>query len=269
MPNYNSGDLHEGKISVSGNDFFHESQLSNDQLLGSFSPLPTIEIPSSHNYLSLPGLQPISDASSTSSIFASASTTAMHGDTTIEQLYAQNFFAAQRYSNDNERKRPTIRSDIGLGEYPTIDKKMKNIVGTVEKRISEQTRGKQLLKSEKKRLLEPTKAKQQQFVDRQVENKNRTKKSQKIGDRITTLQKLVSSFGKTDNASVLKEASDHIKMLHNQIQILTNPYFRSDAFLHYYHLQGGTEEINNGLRKRGLCLVPVSFTHKIIKQEIP
>ncbi|KAI3991522.1 hypothetical protein MKX01_017141 [Papaver californicum] len=285
IQNCNSSDLHERKTSVCGNNFFHESQLCNDQLLGSFSPLSTIETPSSlNNYLSLQGLQPISDAS-TSNITASTAS-AMYDNTTIEQLYAQNLFSAQTNSLDNERKRPIIRSGIGpmLSEYATVEgsnKKKKNeepAVGEeenrrphgryfVDKRLSERTRGKQP-QSEEKRLLDQMKAKQLSEDTQQI----RAKRSQKIGDRITTLQKLVSPFGKTDTASVLKEASGHIKILHNQIQMLTNPYFRPDHFLHYIHkhdLQDGTGEINNGLRKRGLCLVPVSFTHKIIKEAKP
>ncbi|KAI3965263.1 hypothetical protein MKX01_034750 [Papaver californicum] len=289
MQNYHSSDLNERKI-ICGNNFFHESQLCNDQLLGSFSPLSTIEIPSSLNYLSLPGLQPISDAS-TSNITASTPTAMYdYSNATVEQLYAQNLSSAQRNSLDNERKRPIIRSDIGpmLSEYATVEgsnKKKKNVVPLlgeeenrrphsryfVDNRLSEPTRGKQP-QSEEKRLSERMKAKQQLSKDTQVLYRIRAKRSQKIGDRITTLQKLVSPFGKTDTASVLKEASARIKILHNQIQMLTNPYFRPDNFRHYHHkhdLQDDTGEIKNGLQKRGLCLVPVSFTHKIIKEAKP
>ncbi|KAF8021983.1 hypothetical protein BT93_G2193 [Corymbia citriodora subsp. variegata] len=46
------------------------------------------------------------------------------------------------------------------------------------------------------------------------------KRSQKIGDKITALQKLVSPYGKTDTASVLQEASLFIKLLQEQIQNL-------------------------------------------------
>ncbi|KAI0498277.1 hypothetical protein KFK09_021518 [Dendrobium nobile] len=42
-------------------------------------------------------------------------------------------------------------------------------------------------------------------------------KNQKLGDKITALQQLVSPFGKTDTASVLQEATVHIKALHEQI----------------------------------------------------
>ncbi|KAK9283129.1 hypothetical protein L1049_011360 [Liquidambar formosana] len=43
------------------------------------------------------------------------------------------------------------------------------------------------------------------------------KRSQKLSDRITALQKLVSPYGKTDTASVLQEASAYIKLLQERI----------------------------------------------------
>ncbi|KAI3871141.1 hypothetical protein MKW98_015041 [Papaver atlanticum] len=279
MPNHNSSDLQEQNISVCEYNFFHESQLSNNQVLGSFSPLSAIETPSPLNYLSLPGLHPISDAS-VSNIIAST-TTAIYRDYTVEQLYSQNLFSAHRNSLDNDRKRTIVQSDIGSATVEGSIKRMKNVVPIameeddrrphsqyfVDKRMSEPTPGKQP-KAQDKWLLEQekAKAKQQQFKGTQAENQIRPKRSQKIGDRIITLQKLVSPFGKSDTATVLKDTSDHIKMLYNQIEMLTNPYFQPDAFLHYYHkhdLQVGVGEMtSNGLAERGLCLVPVSFTQK-------
>ncbi|KAK3034422.1 hypothetical protein RJ639_033693 [Escallonia herrerae] len=49
------------------------------------------------------------------------------------------------------------------------------------------------------------------------------KRSQKLSDRITALQKLVSPYGKTDTASVLHEASISIKLLQHQIQVTPTP----------------------------------------------
>ncbi|KAI3963939.1 hypothetical protein MKW92_034048 [Papaver armeniacum] len=194
------------------------------------------------------------------------------------------------FFQDNDRKRSIVKSDIGSATVERSIKRMKNVVPIameeenkrphsqyfVDKRMSERTRGKQP-KSEEKWLLEleKAKAKRQQFKDAQAENQIRPKRSQKIGDRIITLQKLVSPFGKTDTASVLKDTSDHIKMLYNQIEMLTNPYFQPDAFIHYYHKHDlqinnhkvGVEEMSNGLAERGLCLVPVSFTQNITKEE--
>ncbi|XP_062213483.1 uncharacterized protein LOC133914382 [Phragmites australis] len=45
------------------------------------------------------------------------------------------------------------------------------------------------------------------------------KRGQKLGDKITTLQQLVSPYGKTDTASVLHEAATCIKHLHERIQL--------------------------------------------------
>ncbi|KAM0953584.1 putative transcription factor bHLH family [Dioscorea sansibarensis] len=75
-----------------------------------------------------------------------------------------------------------------------------------------------------------------------------TRRSQKLGDRITALQQLVSPFGKTDTASVLQEANVCIKVLHEQIKVLTSPYFT----------KGFKEEKDKDLQSGGLCLVPIS-----------
>ncbi|CAD6267141.1 unnamed protein product [Miscanthus lutarioriparius] len=66
---------------------------------------------------------------------------------------------------------------------------------------------------------------------RQRQHKAPCKRSQKLGDKITALQQLVSPYGKTDTASVLHEAATCIKHLHEQIQILTASYpeFSSSA----------------------------------------
>ncbi|KAL3639905.1 hypothetical protein CASFOL_014873 [Castilleja foliolosa] len=88
-------------------------------------------------------------------------------------------------------------------------------------------------------------------------------KKEKMGDRITALQQLVSPFGKTDTASVLSEAIAYIKFLHEQVSVLSNPYMKNGAPIQH---QQKTEKSNEAegarqdLRSRGLCLVPVSST---------
>ncbi|URE06057.1 hypothetical protein MUK42_19219 [Musa troglodytarum] len=52
-------------------------------------------------------------------------------------------------------------------------------------------------------------------------------RKEKLGDRITALQQLVSPFGKTDTASVLHEAIDYIKFLHDQVRVLSSPHTKS------------------------------------------
>ncbi|KAK9176678.1 hypothetical protein WN944_028697 [Citrus x changshan-huyou] len=82
-------------------------------------------------------------------------------------------------------------------------------------------------------------------------------KKEKLGDRITALQQLVSPFGKTDTASVLHEAMGYIRFLHDQVQVLCSPY------LQHHQPEGGEnggEESRKDLKSKGLCLVPVACT---------
>ncbi|XP_022888387.1 transcription factor bHLH123-like isoform X3 [Olea europaea var. sylvestris] len=54
-----------------------------------------------------------------------------------------------------------------------------------------------------------------------------------MGDRVTALQQLVSPFGKTDTASVLSEAIEYIKFLHDQVNMLSTPYLKSEASIQH------------------------------------
>ncbi|XP_031270434.1 transcription factor bHLH113-like isoform X2 [Pistacia vera] len=89
------------------------------------------------------------------------------------------------------------------------------------------------------------------------------RRSQKLSDKITALQKLVSPYGKTDTASVLQEASLYIKLLQEQIQMLSSSYSSARVL----HSQEITEE-EIDLRSRGLCLVPTSYTQKVTKEDL-
>ncbi|KAJ8436243.1 hypothetical protein Cgig2_023418 [Carnegiea gigantea] len=93
-------------------------------------------------------------------------------------------------------------------------------------------------------------------------------RKEKMGDRITALQQLVSPFGKTDTASVLSEAIEYIKFLHEQVSVLCNPSLKSGAS--YQQQQQNNEKTKmdsdapkQDLRSRGLCLVPVSSTFPV------
>ncbi|XP_059434494.1 transcription factor bHLH111 isoform X2 [Corylus avellana] len=77
----------------------------------------------------------------------------------------------------------------------------------------------------------------------------------KLGDRITALQQIVSPFGKTDTASVLFEAIQYIKFLQEQVQDPWGGLDRKD--------KGDTKP---DLGSRGLCLVPISFTPQIYRE---
>ncbi|XP_031403512.1 transcription factor bHLH123-like [Punica granatum] len=91
-------------------------------------------------------------------------------------------------------------------------------------------------------------------------------RKEKMGDRITALQQLVSPFGKTDTASVLSEAIDYIKILHEQVNVLSAPYMKSGTPMHHHQQDKdpeGKEEEEQDLRSRGLCLVPVASTFPV------
>ncbi|KAK1284776.1 hypothetical protein QJS10_CPB21g00789 [Acorus calamus] len=77
-------------------------------------------------------------------------------------------------------------------------------------------------------------------------------RKEKLGDRVTALQQLVSPFGKTDTASVLYEAIDYIKFLHDQVN---NSERSKDG-----------EGPKRDLRSRGLCLVPISSTFAVTNE---
>lgn len=91
-------------------------------------------------------------------------------------------------------------------------------------------------------------------------------RKEKMGDRITALQQLVSPFGKTDTASVLSEAIEYIKFLHEQVTVLSTPYMKSGAPPEIQQNSGKLkkcEGTKQDLKSRGLCLVPVSSTFPV------
>lgn len=86
-------------------------------------------------------------------------------------------------------------------------------------------------------------------------------RKEKLGDRITALQQLVSPFGKTDTASVLHEAIEYIKFLHDQVNVLSTPYLKNGSTPQ--HQQNVDKVKEEDLRSRGLCLVPISSTFPV------
>ncbi|CAN6341496.1 unnamed protein product [Urochloa humidicola] len=100
-------------------------------------------------------------------------------------------------------------------------------------------------------------------------------RKEKLGDRITALQQLVSPFGKTDTASVLHEAIECIRFLHDQVASLSSPYLRCGRGrplqmqqLQQQQAKDGTEA-KEDLRSRGLCLVPVASTYAVASETAP
>lgn len=101
-------------------------------------------------------------------------------------------------------------------------------------------------------------------------------RKEKLGDRITALQQLVSPFGKTDTASVLLEAIGYIKFLQEQVRVLSMPYLKTGCTSTTQGDQKGwgsseqqeSNESKQDLRSRGLCLVPVSCTLHVANDTI-
>ncbi|XP_010240994.1 PREDICTED: transcription factor bHLH123-like [Nelumbo nucifera] len=94
-------------------------------------------------------------------------------------------------------------------------------------------------------------------------------RKEKLGDRITALQQLVSPFGKTDTASVLFEAIEYIKFLHDQVSVLSTPYMKNGASIQPKQNSDKSKEgeaHKPDLRSRGLCLVPISSTYPVTNE---
>nr|QFU95349.1 basic helix-loop-helix DNA-binding superfamily protein 110 [Eriobotrya japonica] len=91
----------------------------------------------------------------------------------------------------------------------------------------------------------------------------------KLGDRITALQQIVSPFGKTDTASVLYEAIQYIKFLQEQVHVLLNsPYLKTNSPKDPWAMERkdhkGDTKVD--LKSKGLCLVPVSCTPQVYRE---
>ncbi|KAJ8460207.1 hypothetical protein OPV22_033133 [Ensete ventricosum] len=94
-------------------------------------------------------------------------------------------------------------------------------------------------------------------------------RKEKLGDRITALQQLVSPFGKTDTASVLQEAIEYIKFLHDQVGVLSSPYLKNEQLMKPNQISEESkdcDEPKQDLRSRGLCLVPVTSTYPVASE---
>ncbi|KAL0846336.1 hypothetical protein Bca101_019582 [Brassica carinata] len=97
-------------------------------------------------------------------------------------------------------------------------------------------------------------------------------RKEKLGDRITALQQLVSPFGKTDTASVLNEAVEYIKFLQDQVTVLSNPdqNTRESVQQQQFSDKNSTHEQEEcssrkhvDLASRGLCLMPISASYPV------
>ncbi|CAL9213852.1 unnamed protein product [Arabidopsis halleri] len=83
---------------------------------------------------------------------------------------------------------------------------------------------------------------------------NTKERKDKVGERISALQQIVSPYGKTDTASVLLDAMHYIEFLHEQVKVLSAPYLQAIPDVTQEELE------QYSLRNRGLCLVPMENT---------
>ncbi|XP_078440447.1 uncharacterized protein LOC144710515 [Wolffia australiana] len=91
----------------------------------------------------------------------------------------------------------------------------------------------------------------------------------KLAERITALQQIVSPFGKTDTASVLLETINFISYLHEQVQLLSDPYMKSGFPKDHVTREDPERKKNEtgaDLKSKGLCLVPVSCTPPVYRE---
>ncbi|CAH8386845.1 unnamed protein product [Eruca vesicaria subsp. sativa] len=94
-------------------------------------------------------------------------------------------------------------------------------------------------------------------------------RKENLRDQITSLQQLVSPFGKTDTASVLQESIEYIKFLHDQVTVLSTPYMKQGSSIQQQHQKAVKNQdgnVNQELRAHGLCLVPVSSTFPVANE---
>ncbi|KAG9453624.1 hypothetical protein H6P81_006528 [Aristolochia fimbriata] len=217
-----------------GSGFFLDSQITNHVQLGSFCPLPTIN--TSDGLVLLPegdhGLK----------------TSPLYENRTVHSRLVPRVSAYDERVNPTEV--PGKRTNSGNRETATTA-----TTGACKKRKApvpvdhEQLRPPE--ESSSSPIIQPMKAP--------------LRRNHKLGDRVTALQQLVSPFGKTDTASVLQEATIYIKLLQEQIQVLSNPYFRYRSSHPSQGTSGGGED-GYDLRSRGLCLVPISSTLNLAKE---
>ncbi|KAE8696760.1 bHLH114 protein [Hibiscus syriacus] len=90
-------------------------------------------------------------------------------------------------------------------------------------------------------------------------------RKEKLGDRITALQQMVSPFGKTDTASVLHEAIES-SSTNKSMYVLNTPYMKQAAAS--IQQQQSTEIPERDLRSLGLCLVPISSTFPVANETV-
>ncbi|KAL0322746.1 UNVERIFIED_CONTAM: Transcription factor [Sesamum angustifolium] len=130
----------------------------------------------------------------------------------------------------------------------------------------------------------PVSLEQNNFMDLMPKRVKRTgvplsskEKKEKVSERISALQQLVSPYGKVyakntflvhayGYSSVLLEAMEYISFLHEQVKVLSAPYLYSTPSQSQNDLNVLKavfilkDDETSTLKAKGLCLVPISFT---------
>ncbi|PRQ59048.1 putative transcription factor bHLH family [Rosa chinensis] len=190
-----------------------------------------------------------------------------HGIFQHPMLFDKNINSATQFQEDlqviqNARKRPIIEVNDILP---------KNDLGGS---IGERTTSNEWNQNKRNKGTNSQQQWHNQFQEASMEKQDNRKlqvpvrRSQKLSDKITALQKLVSPYGKTDTASVLQEASIYIVLLQQQIQNLHRIFsssYKNAAGLHTQESGSSSQVLD--LRSNGLCLVPISLTQKVTMEE--
>ncbi|KAG8365422.1 hypothetical protein BUALT_Bualt18G0103300 [Buddleja alternifolia] len=71
---------------------------------------------------------------------------------------------------------------------------------------------------------------------------------------------------KTDTASVLHEAIEYIKFLHDQVSVLSSPYLKNESRALQFQQNGDKIKDEEDLKSRGLCLVTISSTFPVASE---
>ncbi|XP_068669383.1 transcription factor bHLH110-like [Aristolochia californica] len=217
--------------STYGSGFFLDSQVSSHLQLGSFCSLPTVNTTEGLVFL------PEGDGLKTSS---------MYENTVHSRLIPRVSASDDRLKAMESTGKRTITSDSTNEEMTTMTACKKRKAASIEEHIQRPT------EESSSTPIQPMKAP--------------LRRNHKLGDRVTALQQLVSPFEKTDTASVLQEATIYIKLLQEQIQVLSNPYFRFRPSRSSQGIVVVGGEDRFVLRSRGLCLVPVSSILNLAKE---
>ncbi|KAE8674670.1 Detected protein of confused Function [Hibiscus syriacus] len=86
-------------------------------------------------------------------------------------------------------------------------------------------------------------------------------KKDKVSERIVTMQQLISLYGKTDTTSVLLEAMEYIRFLHEQVKVLSALYLQTGLINNMQASIKPNQDVEHySLRSQGICLVPISYT---------